>query len=795
MDAEERYTHLSSNTISDLNKIAQSEQLRQLSQLSLPEIEKVVSLIGKLVPAGNVPGMILNGLARLSARRESPIKNVRRDIDALFRGAEQQLDKAVYAAFFAGPAAVIWAYQNMLKLAGKTPEDSFPEGTWQFYVDYALREDTARHTNETHGFYTHLKAKGLRLKQADRMAAWVMAAASTLHHYDKLLENEWRERVYIHLLEEITTTPYAGLYRRWERLRPYRLGADAKTGQSYPHYRREAFDRFLDDTLRGIPSKQRHQWLKAVKAASASDLPAYQKQMTLLAYLHPDHYGEIRTAIPRPDLHIGIIYQGHYYLIPACQAQTEKPADLQTIRAQTAALVNQPAETPAAHLSRLAQIKRAALPNLYKRLTPSLASDLESLRKAPIWLNFDQRSRQLPLADLRQAERGVGDHALTLFDTGDTTVFDQSHIFFDGAWGAALAEIMTNEAILWADQISQQTGELPELPRPYCAGLTVSPKDQRYIDTAPSITPEASAETSAVNLRNIQALRRVFQQRSEDILLTVNDLLMLYRAIHAVRYTPAEGLLKEISALPIALEAVYKRAEPAILIPIDASLRSPRDRLYPMTFQVPLQDLNFLQLHANTLAALEAYELATPAERADAYGRFDALQRRYLGTLAGFGAVLNHAKELAMMNQSPSVATIKLLAHLPTPLQRLLDQIPHQFDVLNDIIKGREVFSNVGAVVETSTLTRFITAKDDNEKKTLAWGVLTDAGGVLRITLRDFRPHVAKLKAQGRGDVANTITEAYLYSYAEGLNQFIREVSKIAITSREAEPEAPPLLT
>jgi hypothetical protein len=70
------------------------------------------------------------------------------------------------------------------------------------------------------------------------------------------------------------------------------------------------------------------------------------------------------------------------------------------------------------------------------------------------------------------------------------------------------------------------------------------------------------------------------------------------------------------------------------------------------------------------------------------------------------------------------VGSIKLLAYMPAPLQRLLDNIPGRFDVLNDIIKGREVFSNVGAVAKTSTLTRFITAKDDNDKKTLAWGVI-----------------------------------------------------------------------
>lgn len=44
--------------------------------------------------------------------------------------------------------------------------------------------------------------------------------------------------------------------------------------------------------------------------------------------------------------------------------------------------------------------------------------------------------------------------------------------------------------------------------------------------------------------------------------------------------------------------------------------------------------------------------------------------------------------------------------------RRLLDQVPGHFDGLNDIIKGCEVFSNGGAVVQGGILTRFIATKD-----------------------------------------------------------------------------------
>jgi hypothetical protein len=128
-----------------------------------------------------------------------------------------------------------------------------------------------------------------------------------------------------------------------------------------------------------------------------------------------------------------------------------------------------------------------------------------------------------------------------------------------------------------------------------------------------------------------------------------------------------------------------------------------------------------------------------------------------------------------------------MLAHMPTPLQRMLDKVPEQFDLLNDLIKGREVMSNVGAVVTTSTLTRFITAKDDNAKKTLAWGIITDAGKVMRISLRDFRPHVTLLEKIGRKELALRITQDYLDAYAHGLNNYIADLQQITQASRETQ--------
>jgi len=804
MDTQRRYQEASTKTATNLRTIAHSDTVRSVSHLSLPEIDAVADLVARMVPAGNVPGVILNGLARLAGRKP-PLKTVRRDVNLLFRGVDQALDRALYAALFAGPAAVIWGYQNLLRLAGKNPDDAFPEGTWQFYVDYALREDTARHCNETHGFDTALKEHHINLSPIDRATAWTMAAIHCLHQYDALLENEWRERIYTHVLRQVVgdrpgAERYRDLYRQWEGQRPYGRGADVRPTDNYPTYRRLKFDRFLESAMQRLSRDFRREWLTQVRQAESESLAAYQRQMSILAYLEPGTYGDARTPIALQQACVGIIFQGNYYLLPVCSPGTAQPPSLAMVRSQIAALMARPAGTPPPQLASLAGTKRVALGKLRTQMSEPLLNELDALRFAPILLNCDLRPRHLPLSELRQAERGIGQHALTIFDTGETQVFDQSHIFFDGIWGAALAEVLSNEALAWAVYLNSLSPARPAETLPRTLNCHFRESERELFQEAPQVVPEVSAETEGINLPAIQALRRLFKRRSDLLELTVNDLLVLYRAIHAATYQPPTDLVQELRSLVLenefrqaaqaALEAIEpaRPINPAILILVDASQRSPRDRVYPMTFEVPLGDLKLLNLHRQVVAALDAYQGAA-RERTAFYQAFDRLQRSYLATLAGFGLVMSRAKEIAVMGESASIGSIRMLAHMPTPLQRMLDHIPGRFDVLNDIIKGREVFSNVGVVDSASTLTRFTTAKDDNDKKILAWGVITDAERVMHLSLRDFRPHVGLLAACGRRDLAVCIVQDYVDACARGLNEFVHDLQRITRASRETHSQ------
>lgn len=797
-DIQQEYSIASARTMLSLKTVAHSSLLREVSHLSLPEIEAVVALVSRAVPAGNVPGIILSGLAKLGERKLAAEK-VRRDINALFRGVEETLDTVVAGALFAGPAAVIWGYQSMLRLVGKTPEDAFPDGTWQFYVDYALREDTARHANETHGFDTRLRQHDITLSLEDRITAWLMAVIHGLHEYNALLHNEWYERVSLHLLYGLTggqrgAERYAHAYRLWETQRPYTRETDSRADETYAQYRRRTFDAYLATLERDLGRRTRAAWREQLRAVEECDLAAYQRQMTILAYLDPGRHGETRTPLALAEAQVGVIYGGRYHLIPACVPGASRPAELATVRAQVVAIVQGKTDSPAVSLAALATMQRRAWLDVRGQFSKTLRAELDLLRKTPVLLNVDLRPRNLPLAELRQAERGVGDHALTLFDTGSSMVFDQSHIFFDGAWGAAFAEILTNEALAWANFLRTQPLQGSPVMPVVVPSFQFSSQEAQRIAAAPHVTPEVSAENDEADLRAVQVMRRLLRQRNEDLRLTVNDVLLLYRAIHAVTYRVDPALYEELergahqrkkstrAAYTAALEAINlsKTRSPAILIPVDASPRAPRERLHPLTLEVPLAELDLLALHQRTLAVLEEAQDNRGARKA-----FAEAQGLYLATLGGLGAWLAKLKALAAAGESAAVGTIKLLAYLPKAMQRMLDQVPRQIDMLNDLIKGREVFSNVGAVAPTSSLQRFITAKDDNEQKTLAWGVITDADGILHITLRDFRPHVALLIAEGRRDVARRMTQDYLAAYVRGLNQYVYEVQRIARVSQQ----------
>lgn len=801
---DRKYAEASLQTANDLRSVAKSQHFTQLSPLTLPQIDAVVDLISEVLPAGNIPSIILSNLVNHANRRPPP-ETVRRDINLLYQGLEQTVARVKHGAKFAGPAAVLWGYQNLLKLAGKEPETSFPEGLWQFYVDYAFREDTARYTIETHAFGTVLRRHEITLSTVQRITAWVMAAGQLLHQYDHLLLNRWRERVYVALLQQACAGgPYqaavANLGEEWAKMRPFNRGHDADPSQDYATYRRAKFDKFLRGALAGLDEHTRYQWNQLVQAAKPQSAE-YQQQLSLLGYLEPTAHSDIRQPLTLRDAHVGLVYQNRYYVLPICQPGSDLPADVATVLGQVAQIVGRPTGSAALPLSMLTSIKREEWASLRPTLNGTLLDSLQALRRAPIIFNADQQLATATLSNLRRAERGVGDHPLTIFDVQRTAVFDASHIFFDGSDAAEVAEIVTQEALAWGVYLSQSNEPAQEVEMVRPLTFPFEREEQIFIQQAPKITSELTAESQLVQIKPIVALQKIFRMRSDLLYMEVSDLLVLYRAIHNFTYQPDPDLVQAVAVLKSdrklyetaeAVEAMWARPQnPSLLIPLVAH-QDPRERIYPLLFEVPVRELRLLQLHQETLAALVAYETAAPHDRLHTYTEFDKLQRHYLATLAGFGQILAAAKQMAQSGHSRGQEVVRMVAGLPPSMKNLFDQLSDRSEILNNVLRGSEIFEWVDVSTSVNSVSRFMGGKEDSDQKTLVWSGLLDAHENLTLTLRDFRPELVALVAGGRQQLAKQLSEHYLVSYARGVNTFIGALRRITKSSRETQLIPPP---
>ena len=844
------YRLAASSTLSSIHQAVSSAELTFLSNRPIAEIEALQQEIADVIPAGNIVGLVLGGLVRLRGR-SLPANQAKSDIKALLRGMEilprNILSGTLYSAFMAGPATVLTAYQKILTLTGKNLESAFPEGLWQFYLEFAMREDSARHANESLGFQQALRDYDLNVSEIDQLAAWVCAVSQICFQYDALLDNEWREQTYLNLLvkmaEEVgeeNKLHFQKLHRAWATQCPYHRGKDVKPDETYIRYRRRRFDNFFQNRLRFLSDEQQKQLQTNYEQLRRQELDNYQRQMTILATLDPERYRENRVPIPLWQAKIGIILAGRYYLLPVCytdqtgqplmfeseQAAAHlalhpdprghlrdqtgrlvsinrsgqvydsneqrllgslRPASFQAIRRQVAAIFNQirspqpqidAVELPALD-EQLVHIKRENQERVRKLLKDrAVKRQLQALKYAPVIINWDEQDNHKPLTQIRSDRRGIGDHVLTIFRTPTSMVFDQSHIFFDGVWGIALSEILTGEAISWAAYFGSLPAPEPAHEPPYSLKLAHEPALDKFTDE----TFEVSAENTAIKIRSLYALIKLLPQRRRDLKLTVNDLLIFYRGEFCHEYKPSPQLTRRFlelqsdpnpqaqQAYHLINEAIVKAqtANPAILIPMSATAASPYERLYHTTFRNP-----FTELWGSYQQAWKALRRYTVSQTQTHWIVFSEARNSLLVQLDYLGQLFLAYKRVALAGGSPSTATLKLLAHVPHSVLKLLDEIPQRVDVLNEVIKGEEVFSNVGRVARGASLSRFISAKDDNPNKTLVWGALTDDKDTMHLSLRDFRPHVAQLHRLGRADLAEMIIEDYLDSFIIGFNQFV----------------------
>jgi len=841
-------THAQQTTLVALAEIDE-QTLRALTRLTLPEIRQIRQEIADVLPVGNLPALILSGLTQMKGRKVQ-IDRARQDVNALLRGADL-LPKGLFGLFIAGPATVLYAYQKILQLAGKDIQSAFPQGMWQFYLEFGLREDAARHANEAVGFQRLFPQRDDPINEA---TAWLCAGIDLVYHYSDLLTIDWRERVMLRLvLDEVAHANVAApllktLVRDWNRARPYRCPVRR---MDYLRWRLETFELFLQERRVRLPSEGQARVQERYAARQQEELGAYLNQMTILAALSPQPHQEYKTPISLWRAYLGFIWQGATYLFPVCDRNAEgspwcylpdadqaakgtprlplyahdaglcdaqgnvlevdgggrvwyreskrplgnlRPPEPEVVRAWVKgvfAAAERAAGAPVSDLDlRLVRCPRAVQTQVRQALPENTQAALQRLRRAPILINWDAADSRQPLAYIRRGRRGVGDHALTIFRTENSMVFDQSHIFFDGMWGVAVAEIVTNNAGQWYRRLRERATTLPLANLPVPLQLQSSPRADSLLRKHVRLT-EVSAEHTGLHLDRLNRLRRRLRERGAR--LTVNDVLLLYRIFHAAQYTLSPRAEQALAALqqrvrPGAYRALhnlitqtlkrFRETNPSLLVPMDASNVAPRERLYPTTLRNPLPDL--LPAYRDTRDAYRGY---MQAQAGPEWATFDQQRRRLLAHLKVFGEFQDTVKAVTMRGESFNTATLRLLAHLPPAMQHLLDQIPQHIGVLNEVIKGNEVFSNVGRVSMGSSLRRFLSAKDDGETKELVWGVLTDGAGTVHIILRDFRPFVPKLLEMGEGELANLLAQDYVEGYTQGLNRFVMDLHNFFVAN------------
>jgi hypothetical protein len=291
------------------------------------------------------------------------------------------------------------------------------------------------------------------------------------------------------------------------------------------------------------------------------------------------------------------------------------------------------------------------------------------------------------------------------------------------------------------------------------------------------------------SIEPLQQMRNTLKQRT-GIRLTINDLLVLYRTIANHHHVLSDDLKQQLSELRGTPETAVlvtnleqmlttrRRQTPSLLIPIDATRYDPKERLFPSIFRSPLP--NFRREHnqlMEQLALVKQAGMFNPQH--ESVSTFIKQREEYLGDLKAFSDILQHYRIVAASGEGMGTAAIRLIAGLSPSMQQAADNISEQFSVVNETLKGEEVFSNVGQVSSHSSLSRFTSAKDDNERKTLVWGIMTDKDNRLVITLRDFREPVTTLARSGHPKLAHQITQEFLTAYLDGVYRFAAEVEEI----------------
>lgn len=691
------------------------------------------------------------------------------------------------------------------------------EPLFQAFAKKALRDDAARFSVECvwstdrHQTAKHRAlgaARGANIYpspalhgETSLLAGCIFTVAQLLYHYADLLACEWDNRMYARDLASSVLSGQAGA-SPLQTIGRVSIEPSAEMFADLAAYVR-AYERALEERRQRCAQLFAHSGYDAALQAHMGrrerDLPAYQRQMSLLQSLRPGRHGDVPVPIPIDKLSIAVRKGNRYVLIPVYMPEQGRATgsyrmiSREEIRGYAEYIGGLPDEGPLSLNPSLPRILRRYQHGVRKRYSPEALTELEVLASAPVVINWNIHDASRNLSLIRQTQRGGNDQPLTLIRTERGVVCDFSHILFDGLWASSVAHYVTHFTTsitnseledtvaaakeppfldVPADRQEESSPSAVIAARPDRARTVQLERDvdnkEREATHTDKLVHEVSAELGGIELKSLTASLQLMNLHG--VTITLNDLLLLARMLHAKTYKPSMDVEQALASLTEPKEAqsaarlwrkrmeVERQCPPALLIPIDATERDPKERLYMTSIRPNDLPKGLLEQLAQLLHP-----------RSATTNSFPTIMRGVNERLAETGLIFRKKFNLARQGRSFSTKASRLFVASPYPMRDAGDWVTEQVKGLRTRVKGDELFSNLGQMPPWSTATRFMSARSSGKAQQRVWGIMTDNRQQLMITLRDFHPFTVMLIRNGQGHLAASILQDYLNAFGDTL--------------------------
>ncbi len=674
----------------------------------------------------------------------------------------------------------------------------------------------------------------------DRLGLDVSASSPEFKAEQHRVWEEAREAIELEAEQMKGALGMDDLEQMWATQAPF-LKPPSHLHETFPEYRHKKFLEFLTEAAKQLPRQVGAFVGEHYYKRVAEKMPAFKAQMSILSakecrndaqkqripiwkakvaflvgeryYLvdvaHRDRRGRLLAFIPgKPDdpgepltlietaagtlvdqkgRRVSIDRQGGVTItntVGQVQTKVLRPTPAREIKAFAAAILHNEAmlsftasALPKATVASERQVRGNRWPQQRSSVTPAA---IRVLNNVPLVINWNQK-KHTAAPQKRNGTLGIGNFPVYLWRKQKTVEFNLSPVFFDPTWGAAFCQMMAagaTNAYRLIHQISG-TGTLSNLPHAF--RMQMAPATSAVEGSSPA--PGELIVTT--HKPDLPLLHRATEKLTQyQILISVDDLLILYRNLHNQLYKPGPLAQQAVMSLRAQnretvakkLEALWperKRKPVRLIIPLDASHMAPELRVVPVAYEPVTAD--FALLYRALLAQLNGKPVLKAVATDEPY-----LQKRaaFIDRLRVEAAYLALLRNIAQRGETFSTAAMPLLVLQPS-LSDAARRFQHCVGGLNTLSNGNEVFAIINEASPTTSLTHFVYAKEDGFTRNLIWSALIAEPQTLTLTLRDFRPPVLQLLSADFANEAALVAQDTLESYANGLNQFAQIILSV----------------